>query len=120
MDFGRIVKWIVILGVLFLVWKFVLPQLQHRSGATSTSQTATQNSCPGAASRASEAWGGGLNRFVNPPYDLNAWSDFKSTVESKISAAESECSCSSESCDKARAAMRDLRSLMSDLDIAIR
>jgi hypothetical protein len=38
----------------------------------------------------------------------------------KISAAESECSCSADSCQKARAAMGDLRSLLSDLDSAIR
>ena len=118
---GRIAKLVVIIAVLYVGWKYGLPWLQHRGGGgTQTSQSATQSSCPGAASSASETWGSGLHSFVNPPYDLAAWSSFKDSVDAKISSAESECSCSSESCDKVRAAMRDLRSLASDLDTAIR
>ena len=119
---GRIVKLVVIIAVLYGGWKYGLPWLQQHGGggSTQTSQSATQSSCPGAASSASEAWGSGLHSFVNPPYDLAAWSSFKDGVDAKISAAENECSCSSESCEKVRAAMRDLRSLGSDLDTAIR
>jgi hypothetical protein len=118
---GRIAKLVVIVAVLYVAWKYGLPLLQHRGGGgTQTSQSATQSSCPGAASQASETWGSGLHSFVNPPYDLAAWSSFKDGVDAKISAAEGECSCSSESCDKVRAAMRDLRSLATELDTAIR
>jgi hypothetical protein len=118
---NRIGKLIVVIAVVYLAWKYGLPWIQHQtSGGGSTTTAAAQSGCPGAAARASEAWGSGLHSFVNPPYDLAAWSSFHDGVESKISAAESECSGTSESCDKARAAMRDLRSLSSDLDTAIR
>lgn len=118
---SRLVKLIVVIVILFFVWKYGLPWLQRQqSGGSSSTHAAATSGCPGAAARASETWGSGLHSFVNPPYDLNAWSTFHDSVESKISAAESECSCSGASCEKAHAAMRDLRSLLSDLDSAIR
>lgn len=120
MDAGRIVKIIVLIAVLYVAWKYALPWLQRQQSGGRGTHASAQSGCPGAAARASEAWGSGLHSFVNPPYDLNAWSSFHDSVESKISSAESECSCGSESCEKAKAAMRDLRSLLSDLDSAIR
>ena len=116
---SRVVKIVVVIAVLYAAWKYGLPWLQRQQSGGSSTQTA-QSGCPAAAARASEAWGSGLHSFVNPPYDLAAWSSFRDGVESKISSAESECSCGSASCDKAKAAMRDLRSLSSDLDSAIR
>ena len=121
MDFGRIVKIVVIVAVLYVAWKYGLPWLQRQgSGGGSTTSSSAQSGCPAAAARASEAWGSGLHTFVNPPYDIAAWSSFHDSVESKIASAESECSCGDRSCDKARAAMHDLRSLLSDLDTSIR
>jgi hypothetical protein len=119
-DVGRIVKVIVLIAVLYVAWKYGLPWLQHQGSGGSSTHAAATSGCPSAAARASETWGSGLHAFVNPPYDLNAWSAFHDSVEGKISAAESECSCSGDSCAKARAAMSDLRSLLSDLDTAIR
>ena len=124
MDFGRIVKWLVVLVVIFFAWKYVVPWAKNEmAGGKKTSSSSSaggDNSCIRAAERASEAWGSGLHQFVNPPYDIGAWSSFRGDVDSKISAAESECSCAEESCRKARAAMGDLRSLVSELDSAIR
>ena len=120
MDIGRLVKWLLVVAVVYFAWKYGLPMIQQLGGGTHASGTSQQSSCPGAASNASEAWGNGLHQFVNPPYDVAAWSDFRARVDSKISAAESECSCSSESCEKVRSAMSDLRGLVSDLDTAIR
>ena len=118
---NRIIKLIIVVAVVYFIWKVGLPWVQRQgSGGSSTTHASATSGCPAAAARASETWGGGLHTFVNPPYDLNAWSSFHDSVESKISAAESECSCSSQSCEKARSAMRDLRSLLSDLDSAIR
>ncbi|MDP9193951.1 MAG: hypothetical protein M3P06_19835 [Acidobacteriota bacterium] len=124
MDIGRLVKWIVIIGIAFFAWKVVVPWVKaQKTGGSSTSISAGavgDDSCVGQAERASEAWGSGLARFVNPPYDLAAWSEFRTNVETQISEAESTCSCATESCDKVRGAMSDLRSLVSDLDNAIR
>jgi len=119
---NKLVKLIVVAVVLYLAWRHGLPWLKENFSSTKSSSApaTTQGSCTQLASAASEAWGRGLHQFVNPPYDLNAWSSFRQDVESKISNAESECNCSSESCGKVKSAMRDLRSLVSDLDSAIR
>lgn len=118
---GRLVKLAVVVVIVYAAWKYGLPWLQKQTGSSTTSKSESgQSSCTTSASRASEAWGSGLHSFVNPPYDLNAWSSFRGDVESKIAAAESECSCSSESCTKVQSAMRDLRALVRDLDTAVR
>jgi hypothetical protein len=120
MDVNRLVKWIVVIALVIFAWKFAIPwakqQIQGHTAATVTAS----NSCTTAAQRASEAWGSGLNHFVNPPYDLGAWSSFRSDVDSKIAAAETECRAASQSCETARSAMSDLRGLVSEFDSAIR
>jgi hypothetical protein len=121
MDIGRILKWIVVIAVVFVLWKVVLPRFDHGPAAdTATSGGTVPRSCPAAATRASDAWGSGLSRFVNPPYDVDAWSIFRSEVESKIAQAETACACIDQSCEKTRTAMHELRSLISDMDTSIR
>jgi hypothetical protein len=125
MSLGTIVKWVAVLVVLGVLWKLVLPRVMHDRSAstatTSSSGTGTlQAACVPAAERASDAWGNGLRQFINPPYDLEAWSTFRNDVETRISSAESACSCPADSCVKSRDAMRDLRALMTDMDASIR
>jgi hypothetical protein len=118
---NQLVKWIIIIALIVLAWKYALPWAKQQVGGHSTSSSTTsESSCTAAAQRASETWGSGLSHFANPPYDLGAWSSFRGDVDAKIAAAESECRASSQSCDTARAAMSELRSLTSDLDTAIR
>jgi hypothetical protein len=52
--------------------------------------------------------------------DLEAWSMFRGDVDASIEQAESECSCEDDSCQKAGEAMRDLRSLVSEIDNSMR
>lgn len=120
MDANRLIKWIAIIVLAILAWKYAMPWAKQQMGRHGTPAAAAESSCTAAAQRASEAWGSGLHRFVNPPYDLGAWSSFRSDVDAKIAAAESECRASSLSNDAARAAMSDLRNLVGDLDTAIR
>jgi hypothetical protein len=123
MDIGKLVKWIVILGIVFFAWKVLLPWFKNQQlgGKPASISTASgDDSCAGLAERASESWGSGIAQFANPPYDLMAWSNYRSAVESKISAAEARCTCANESCAKVREAMRDLRSLIADMDSAMR
>ena len=117
----RLIKWLVILVVLFLAWKAIEPRLRKSGAAKQTASSGNPAAnCAASAARASEVWGSGLRQYINPPYDIAAWSGFKSGVEGSIATAESDCSCSSDGCAKGRQAMRDLRSLVSDLDTAIR
>lgn len=117
---NRFIRIAIILVVVFFVSKHVLRMVKKQDSGGTTSTTRSDNSCVRGAERASEKWGSGLRQFVNPPYDLNAWSSFRSDVESNINAAEIACDCTAESCEKARSAMRDLRALTNDLDSAIR
>jgi hypothetical protein len=122
MDTGRLIKLIAVIALVFLAWKYALPwaKKQMRGSGTASSSSSSQSSCTTAAQHASEAWGSGLHRFANPPYDIAAWSSFRSDVDTQIGAAESECRGAQESCEKARAAMSELRALVSEFDTAIR
>jgi hypothetical protein len=119
---GRIVKLLVVAAILFAAWKYVVPWVKGQAGKTGTESTASSpgSSCVQRAEQASEKWGSGLHQFANPPYDLNAWATFRSDVESNINAAETECDCAGESCEKVRGALRDLRALVNDLDSTLR
>jgi hypothetical protein len=119
MDGNRLVKLIVTIALVFVIWKYGIPWAKQKFGGHTASSEPVENSCVASAQRASEAWGGGLSRFVNPPYDLAAWSAFRGDVEAKITAAESECRDSSPSCEAARSAMSGLRSLVADMDRSI-
>ncbi|HEV2721142.1 MAG TPA: hypothetical protein VG323_14060 [Thermoanaerobaculia bacterium] len=122
MDGSKLVKLLLLAAILFAAWKYGLPwikqQTSHAAEASATGSAAS--SCIVDAERASSSWGSGIGRFANPPYDVEAWSRFRADIDSKIATAETSCSDSSESSQKARSAMRDLRSLVADLDSAIR
>ena len=118
---SRIVKLLLVVAVAIVVWKYVVPWVkQQGSGPAATTAASGSGSCVQSAQRTSETWGSGLRQFVNPPYDLNAWATFRGKVDSSINAAEADCDCAGEACEKARGAMRDLRALVSDLDSTIR
>jgi len=116
-----LLKLAVVVAIVLLIWKKGVPWWEaHRGGAAKSTASAAGDSCVELAEKASETWGSGLSHFVNPPYDLSAWGDFRSRTDAAIARAESQCSCGQESCAKVRQAMGDLRSLASDLDNTIR
>lgn len=124
MDFSRLVKWIVILAIAVVAYKIVWPKL-HGGGSASSSSSGSSGggaheACVAAAESASNAWGSGVGSFANPPYDTAAWSSFENDIYSKISAAESQCTCSDKSCTTVRSAMTDLRGLISEMGTSIR
>ena len=119
MDANRLIKWVVIIALLIFAWKYALPWAKMQIHGRPTTAAAFDDSCTTAAQRASETWGSGLHSFVNPPYDLEAWRRFRDDVEAKIAAANAACRASSQSCDMARDAMRDLGTLVVNLDNAI-
>lgn len=123
MQAKTIVSWLAILALVFIAWKYIVPWAKNELGdrpAASSSGEGGNAACVTAAERASEQWGSGLGRFVNPPYDLEAWSRFTDDVNGTISEAEEACSCEEESCQIATGAMQSLRSLISEMDTALR
>lgn len=116
-----IVKLAVVVIVAVVIWKKGIPWWEaHRGGAAKSTASSAGDSCVELAEKASETWGSGLSRFVNPPYDLDAWGTFHSRTEAAIARAESQCNCAQESCTKVRQAMSDLRALASEMDNSIR
>jgi hypothetical protein len=126
MDFGKIVKVLIAIAVIIFIWKKGIPWAKESFSSGSSTPSASSGSsgaaagCADRAAQASEAWGSGLRQYVNPPYDLESWGRFKSSVDAKVSMAEAGCGCDLESCRQAQGAMRDLRTLVSEMDLAIR
>ncbi|MGA8806374.1 MAG: hypothetical protein WB973_00760 [Thermoanaerobaculia bacterium] len=119
MDANRLIKWIVVIALAAFGWIYALPWAKKQIQGHSAPAAATDSACITTAQHASETWGNGLHRFVNPPYDLGEWGRFRSDVEAQIAAANAACREPSQSCDMARDAMRDLQSLVASLDNAI-
>ena len=117
----KLLQLIVVVVIALLVWKKGIPWWQeHRGGGSAAATSASAgSSCVELAEHASEVWGSGIGRFANPPYDLSAWGDFRTRVDVALAKADSLCACDAESCRKAKQAMGDLRSLVSDLDGSI-
>ena len=121
MDLSRLLKLALVIAALFIAWKVVLPRLKGSGGEPASSPAAAgHESCVAGAEHASNAWGSGVGRFANPPYDIDAWSNFQSDINSKIAAAEAQCTCSDKSCVMVRSAMSELRGLISEMDSSIR
>src|SRR5258708_31543241 len=120
MDTNRLMKGIVVIVLAIVAWKYGLPWVKARMRGSVAASSSPESSCTTTAQHASEIWGSGLHRFANPPYDMAAWSDFRSSVESEIAKAQTECRCSQQSCETVRGAMSDLRGLVSEFDTAIR
>lgn len=119
---------LVVLVIAIRNWGIPWYKDHFGGGSRSTSPSSSSDgasgsggaSCASSAERASLAWGAGIGRFVNPPYDQGAWSSFKSEIDGRLSEARSACSCSAESCAKAKEAVDMLDGLVTQLDSAIR
>ena len=115
---------LLILGVLLWTgWRYGLPWIQSQGFVGSTRPSAQGSPsavCVSAADEAVAAWSGGVVRFMNPPIDASAWSDFRRQVEGKLDRAGSTCGCQSESCRSAREVVSELRRLVSEMDSAAR
>ena len=120
MDTSKLVKWVIVLAIVFVGWKYGLPWIKAKTSGSSSGTASTDNSCISIADRASEVWGAGIGKFVNPPYDLVAWSSMSASVNSSIMATSTACGCPAESCIKVQSAMKDLHTLVADMDSAIR
>ena len=108
---------VVIAALAWFAWT------HYKQGHTDTIAAAgasAAQTCTSAASAAGDTWGSGVGRFANPPYDMSAWDDFRSRVEDQARRAQDRCLCSEAACTTARNAMGDLRSLVSEMDTALR
>ena len=122
MQGSTLVKLLVAGVIALVIWKKGIPWWQERQArqASTTPVTSEKDSCVANAERASEVWGSGLREFMNPPFDLASWEDFRSRTQQAIDYAEQKCTCGANSCATARQAMSELRALIFDFDGAVR
>jgi hypothetical protein len=117
---GRtLIKLVVIAAIVVVIWKKGVPWWNAHQSTTTATTSSSDSACVTLAESASETWGSSIGRFVNPPYDLAAWDEFRSRVEQRIRSADDKCSCAADSCTTAKAAMNDLRSLVQEMDRSI-
>jgi hypothetical protein len=114
------VKTLLILIVIAAVAWFAWTHYHPNTDIIVSAGVSAAQSCASAASAAGDTWGSGVGRFANPPYDLNGWDDFRSRVEQQARRAEEKCLCAETACTTAKSAMNDLRSLVAEMDTALR
>ncbi|HEY8180856.1 MAG TPA: hypothetical protein VII32_01355 [Thermoanaerobaculia bacterium] len=112
--FIQILVVVVLAFVIFKWWK------NHQSAPTAAAGASPAQECAAAAAAAGDTWGSGVGRFANPPYDAAAWDDFRSRVEREARQAQEKCLCGDAACNTAKGAMGDLRSLVNEMDSALR
>jgi hypothetical protein len=116
-----LVTWVIVIAIIVFVWTKGIPwwKEHHQTAATSGGSSPAAD-CASAAAAAGDTWGSGVGRFANPPYDTGAWEEFRSRVETQARRAEEKCLCAENSCTTAKNAMRDLRSLVAEMDSSLR
>jgi hypothetical protein len=118
MSFNSIVKLIIVAAVVLAIWKYVLPYVTRNQPASSSSErTSPATNCLFEARAANNYWGSNISRF-NGTVDRQAWGEFKSHLEDRISRAERKCFCNDDPCMRAKGAMAELRTLASEWDSA--
>ncbi|HEV8657372.1 MAG TPA: hypothetical protein VGS96_01980 [Thermoanaerobaculia bacterium] len=120
MDGRTLIKLLIAAAVLLFLWKKGLPWLNERQAAKTSTTTSKGTNCVIEARSASEFFGSNIRAFANPPYDMTAWTEFKSTVDEHIGRADDKCSCGDDSCTHAKEAMSELRRMVGDVDAMIR
>lgn len=118
-----LVKLVILALVVWGGWRYGLPWAKQQGLVGGSRQAAAGSpggECVAAAESAVATWSGGVMRFMTPPVDSAAWSDFRGEVERRINAARAACSCQAESCRVASDALGDLSRVVSDMDSAAR
>ena len=112
-----IIQILVVVVLAFLIFKW---WKNHQAAPTAAAGASPSQECAAAAGAAGDAWGSGVGRFANPPYDAAAWDEFRSRIEKQARQAQEKCLCGDAACNTAKGAMSDLRSLVNEMDSALR
>ena len=76
--------------------------------------------CVAVAEAASRDFGDGIRQFSRPPIDVESWDRVERQLSGSLYDADNACSCPEGSCDKAREALDELRSILSEFDAGFR
>src|SRR5258707_14582554 len=108
------IKILIVVVIAFAIWKWW--QKNHQGTAAPAAGAAASQECAAAAAAAGDAWGSGVGRFANPPYDTTAWDEFRSRVERHARQAQEKGLCGDATCNTAKGAMSGPRGLISEMD----
>lgn len=123
---ARIVKFLVVLVILYFAYTAGWPWLQEQLGRVSKSTAGTGGGggeggrCVEMAAAASASFGGEIPRFSRPPVDLDAWGAVVSSTQRQIADAQTECACALDSCRKASDALSELSGMVYEFDSGFR
>lgn len=113
-----LIIWAIILTIAWFAWDWY--KKQPHTDAAASAGTSAARACTSDASLAADAWGSGVGKFANPPYDTAAWDEFRNRIETQARRAEEKCLCAEPGCSTAKGAMSDLRNLLAEMDQSLR
>lgn len=118
----RFVKLAVLVVVLYFGVTQVVPWVKEELGigVARDFSGGGGGGCVAVAEAASRDFGSGIRQFSRPPIDVESWDRVERQLSGSIYEAESACSCPEESCEKAREALDELRSILYDFDAGFR
>lgn len=121
--FNKLISLAVFVAIAYFVVTRVLPWVQNEFDGGAKQQELGESEsayCVDAATEANNELGRAARNFASPPADLDAWSETVRVVESSIRAAQSACSCPTESCSKGGQAIGEIQGQLWSLDSLIR
>ena len=121
---GKIIKYGVVALLAYVAYTEVPPLIDKigdlGAGLNRKGSSVGQGGCVPAAEQASESFSRGLRQFSDPPVDIHSWELFLEEVKGYQYAAEAECNCPRESCQRASEALVELSALIADFDNSLR
>jgi len=113
---------IVLAGAGYLLYTQALPKYQEHKQATEAGAAEADQSqrCIGFARQANSSFASEIRQFAQPPVDQGLWATTLIDLSSQLSAADTACSCPSDACLTASAALLELRGLINDINTFVR
>ncbi len=112
---------VIVLGLLlYQGYRHGLPWLEARFGGAGIEAASGEREealrCVDLARRASRSLGDTIRQFAHPPINQQEWTSAFISVSADIGSAESACICPGDACDRASAAVSELRDLSLSFD----
>lgn len=117
----RLLRFAVVLLVIYVVWDQARPWFQSQLGSPDPGAVAEGPArCTALGDRANDTFGERVGRVSGIGDDVAAWEQFMGDVKAQIADAQRGCRCAKTSCEKVQQAMTELEDLVDQLDMRFR